>query len=93
MQDIEDPNHLSLEDEKRRTAEEKNVKIVEQNKLKIQRHLAAMKVKFKTLQQRFVSWPNVWPDIGTKSSPIFTKADQLVSTAFLLKNDVFQNIP
>ena len=52
VQDIEDPNHLSLEDEKRRTAEEKNVKVVEQNKLKIQRHLAAMKVKFKTLQQR-----------------------------------------
>jgi len=43
---------LSLEDEKRRTAEEKHVKIVEENKLKIQRHLAAMKVKFKILQQR-----------------------------------------
>jgi hypothetical protein len=33
VQDIEDPNHLSLEDEKRRTAEEKNVKIVEQGSI------------------------------------------------------------
>ena len=52
MQDIEDPNHLSLEEEKRRTAEEKQAKAVETNKLKIQRSLASMKIKFKTLQSR-----------------------------------------
>jgi hypothetical protein len=52
VQDIEDPNHLSLEEDKRRTAEEKQARTVEANKLKIQRNLASMKIKFKTLQTR-----------------------------------------
>lgn len=52
VQDIEDSNHLSLEEEKRRTAEEKHLKDVEANKVKIQRSLAAMKIQFKSLQQR-----------------------------------------
>lgn len=35
MQDIEDPNHLSLEEEKRRTAEEKQAKAGKLKFLKI----------------------------------------------------------
>ncbi len=52
VQDIEDPNHLSLEEEKRRRAEQYKSKAVEDKKLYIQRNLASMRTTFRTLAKR-----------------------------------------
>ena len=52
VQDIEDPNHPSLEEERGRAAGERRAAAVESKKLHIQRNLASMKALFRTLQQR-----------------------------------------
>ncbi len=52
MQDIEDPQHPSLEEEKQRRIAEKKEKSVEEKKLHVQRNLASMKTLFRTLRQR-----------------------------------------
>lgn len=53
VQDIEDSSHLSLEQEKRRRAEEQRERGIDEKKLFIQRNLASMKTMFRTLQQRY----------------------------------------
>ena len=52
VQDIEDPNHLSLEEEKQRRCDEKKAKDVDEKKLYIQRNVASMKAIFRGLQQK-----------------------------------------
>ena len=52
VQDIEDPNHLSLEEEKQRRSKEGKSRSIEEEKLYIQRSVASMKTRFRALQQR-----------------------------------------
>ena len=52
VQDIEDPHHPSLEEEKRRRAEQYKSSAIEDKKLFIQRNLASMRNTFRALAKR-----------------------------------------